>query len=88
MFSLFYVNASFLQYAKGFTVIRAGLGIVPMTLPMVFDGRFAWRLSLRIDTTATSPRRSPSSAAACSGCPGLRVIRRDPQTANRNRDCN
>lgn len=53
MFGLFYVNASFLQYVKGFTVLQAGLGIVPMTLAMLFGGRFAGRLSQRASATAT-----------------------------------
>jgi MFS family permease len=44
MFSLFYVNASFLQYAKGFTVLEAGLGIVPMTVALIFGGRLAARI--------------------------------------------
>ncbi len=47
MFSLFYVNASYLQDAKGFTVLEAGLGIVPVTLAMIIGGRLAVRIPQR-----------------------------------------
>ncbi|AGT83172.1 major facilitator transporter [Amycolatopsis mediterranei RB] len=48
MFALFYVNASFLQYAKGFGVLATGLGIVPLTVPIVLGGRHVGRLAGRI----------------------------------------
>lgn len=53
MFALFYVNASFLQYAKGFGVLGTGLGIIPLTVPIILGGRHAGPLSRRIglDTT-------------------------------------
>lgn len=53
MFALFYVNASFLQYAKGFGVLGTGLGIVPLTVPIILGGRHAGPLARRIglDTT-------------------------------------
>ncbi|QXJ25656.1 MFS transporter [Actinomadura graeca] len=54
MFALFYVNASFLQYGKGFDVLRTGLGIVPMTVPIICGTRHAGRLSRRIGLESTT----------------------------------
>ncbi|WP_033400229.1 MFS transporter [Actinokineospora enzanensis] len=48
MFALFYVNASFLQYGKGFGVLWAGVGIVPLTVPIIVVGRYVGRLVGRI----------------------------------------
>jgi MFS family permease len=53
MFALFYVNASFLQYGKGFSVLLTGLGIIPLTIPVIFGARHAGRLSQRIGLDAT-----------------------------------
>lgn len=46
-FGLFYVNASLLQYVHGFPVLRAGLGILPMIVPMLVLIRFVPRLVAR-----------------------------------------
>ncbi|MET8613602.1 hypothetical protein [Streptomyces misionensis] len=43
-FGLFYVNASLLQYGRGFSVLGAGLGILPMTLPLLLGTRYVPRL--------------------------------------------
>lgn len=53
MFALFYVNASFLQYGKGFGVLRTGLGIIPLTVPIILGAKHVGRLSQRVglDTT-------------------------------------
>jgi EmrB/QacA subfamily drug resistance transporter len=53
MFALFYVNASFLQYGKGFGVLRTGLGIIPLTVPIILGARYVGRLSQRIGLDAT-----------------------------------
>jgi EmrB/QacA subfamily drug resistance transporter len=53
MFALFYVNASFLQYGKGFTVLRTGLGILPITVPILLGARYAGRLARRVGLAAT-----------------------------------
>ncbi|MFB9685414.1 MFS transporter [Amycolatopsis plumensis] len=53
MFALFYVNASFLQYAKGFGVLATGLGIVPLTVPVILGGPHVGRLTGRIGLDAT-----------------------------------
>jgi MFS family permease len=53
MFALFYVNASFLQYGKGLTVLQAGLGIAPMAVVMVIGARLAGPIAARIGRHAT-----------------------------------
>lgn len=53
MFALFYVNASFLQYAKGFSVLGTGLGILPLTVPIILGGRHVGLLTRRIGLDAT-----------------------------------
>ncbi len=54
MFALFYVNASFLQYAKGFGVLWTGLGIIPLTVPIILGARHVGRLTARIGLTAVT----------------------------------
>ncbi|WP_132123780.1 MFS transporter [Actinocrispum wychmicini] len=53
MFALFYVNASFLQYGKGFGVLLTGLGILPLTVPIILGARHVGRLVQRIGLDAT-----------------------------------
>ncbi|MFC9993934.1 MFS transporter [Nocardia sp. NPDC127526] len=53
MFALFYVNASFLQYGKGFGVLQTGLGVIPLTLPIIVGARYVGGLSQRIGLDAT-----------------------------------
>lgn len=53
MFALFYVNASFLQYGKGFSVLGTGLGILPLTIPVIAGARYVGRLVRRIGLDAT-----------------------------------
>ncbi|WP_063275978.1 MFS transporter [Amycolatopsis keratiniphila] len=48
MFALFYVNASFLQYGKGFGVLPTGLGIIPLTVPVILGARHVGRLVQRL----------------------------------------
>ncbi|MCX5300180.1 MFS transporter [Streptomyces sp. NBC_00193] len=51
LFALFFVNAQYLQYAKGFSPARAGLAIVPLTLGMALVPRLGARIQER-----TGPR--------------------------------
>ncbi|MEV7615487.1 MFS transporter [Streptomyces sp. NPDC089799] len=51
LFSLFFVNAQYLQYAKGFSPALAGLAIVPLTVGMALVPRLGARLAER-----TGPR--------------------------------
>ncbi len=53
MFALFYVNASFLQYGKGFSVLLTGLGIIPLTVPVILGARHVGRLVGRVGLDAT-----------------------------------
>jgi MFS family permease len=53
LFGLFYVNASFLQYARGYGLIQTGVAILPVTLPLLLGARLVPRLSGRIGMTAT-----------------------------------
>jgi len=40
MFGLFFVNASLLQYVHELSVLQAGLGVVPLSLPLLLGTRF------------------------------------------------
>jgi MFS family permease len=53
MFALFYVNASLLQYGKGLSALGTGLGIMPLTIPIILGGRHVGRLTRRIGVDAT-----------------------------------
>ncbi|OPH48118.1 MFS transporter [Paenibacillus ferrarius] len=52
-FGLFYLNASLLQYGRGYSVLQAGLAIVPMTVPMLLGAQFVPGLVRRIGIPAT-----------------------------------
>ncbi|MEU7143678.1 MFS transporter [Nocardia sp. NPDC046473] len=54
MFALFYINASFLQYGMGFSVLRTGLGIIPLTIPVILGARHVGNLAQRIGIDATT----------------------------------
>ncbi|MFX0575282.1 MFS transporter [Nocardia nepalensis] len=75
MFALFYVNASFLQYGKGFGVLRTGLGIIPLTVPIILGAKYVGRLSQRIGLDATV-----ALAFAFVGCGLLGLSTGDAQT--------
>ncbi|MEV6950560.1 MFS transporter [Streptomyces sp. NPDC051183] len=47
LFSLFFVNAQYLQYAKGFSPALTGFAIVPLTVGMALLPRFGARLQER-----------------------------------------
>ncbi|NUU26295.1 MAG: MFS transporter [Streptomycetaceae bacterium] len=50
LFSLFYVNAQYLQYAQGFSVLRTGFAILPLGVGMVAGTRTSVRLVARFGT--------------------------------------
>ncbi|MFD7663748.1 MFS transporter [Streptomyces sp. NPDC059788] len=52
-FGLFYVNASLLQYGRGFSVLEAGVGIIPLTLPLLVGTRYVPALMRRAGLPAT-----------------------------------
>ncbi|GJF33330.1 MFS transporter [Kitasatospora sp. NE20-6] len=47
LFALFFVNAQFLQYVKGYSPARTGFAIVPLTVGMALVPRLAVRLQAR-----------------------------------------
>jgi EmrB/QacA subfamily drug resistance transporter len=53
MFALFYVNAQFLQYVKGFSPLQTGLAIVPMAVGMmvVTQASVSWARRIGARTT-------------------------------------
>jgi len=75
MFALFYVNASFLQYGKGFSVLQTGLGIVPLTIPIILGSQHVGRLARRIGIDATT-----ALAFAFVGCGLLGLSTSDAHT--------
>ncbi|MFF5566337.1 MFS transporter [Streptomyces sp. NPDC012623] len=52
-FGLFYINASLLQYGRGFSVLQAGLGIIPLTVPLLVGTRYVPGLIRRVGAPAT-----------------------------------
>lgn len=52
-FGLFYVNASLLQYGHGFSVLQTGLGIIPMTVPLLVGTRYVPALIRRAGVPRT-----------------------------------
>jgi EmrB/QacA subfamily drug resistance transporter len=48
MFGFFYLNASLMQYGRGFTVLQAGLGAIPLTVPMLVAAKHVPRLAARV----------------------------------------
>ncbi|WP_207550225.1 MULTISPECIES: MFS transporter [Parafrankia] len=54
LYALFYVNAQYLQYGKGYSVLVAGLGIVPMAVAMVVVAQVSVGLGDRIGHRAVA----------------------------------
>jgi MFS family permease len=40
MFGFFFLNASLMQYSRGFSVLQTGLGVVPLTIPLLAGSRY------------------------------------------------
>jgi MFS family permease len=53
MFALFYINASLLQYGRGFSVLETGFGIMPLTIPIILGTRHVRRIAQRIGVSST-----------------------------------
>ena len=47
MFGFFFLNASLLQYGRGFSVLEAGLGALPLSLPLLLGARYVPALVIR-----------------------------------------
>jgi MFS family permease len=52
-FGLFYLNASLLQYSRGYSVLETGFGILPLAVPLVIVSRFVPRLVTRVGIPTT-----------------------------------
>lgn len=52
LFALFYVNAQYLQYAKGYQPFTTGLAILPLPIGIIVISRRSIALALRIGTRA------------------------------------
>lgn len=66
-FGLFYVNASLLQYSRGYTVLQAGLGILPATIPMLLSASFAPKILKRFGVPVTLAAAFALTAAGLFG---------------------
>lgn len=47
MFGLFFLNASLMQYVRGFSVLKAGLAVLPLVLPLLLGARWMPALTVR-----------------------------------------
>ncbi|MDJ0386300.1 MFS transporter [Streptomyces sp. G-G2] len=75
LFALFFVNAQYLQYAKGFSPALTGLAIVPLTVGMALVPRLGARLQER-----TGPRPLVGAGLALIGGGLLLVSTADART--------
>ncbi|MFJ1865377.1 MFS transporter [Streptomyces sp. NPDC088097] len=75
LFSLFYVNSQYLQYAKGYSPALTGLAIVPLTVGMALVPRLGARLQER-----TGPRLPVGVGLSLIGAGLLLVSTVDPGT--------
>lgn len=75
LFALFYVNAQYLQYAKGYSTAVTGLAIAPVTVGMILVPRLAARLVPR-----TGPGPLAVSGLALIGVGLLLVATAGPHT--------
>ena len=69
-FGLFYLNASLLQYSRGYSVLQTGFGILPLAVPLLVVSRFVPRLVARAGIPATV---GAAFAAISAGLFGLSV---------------
>ncbi len=65
-FGLFYINASLLQYERGYSVLRTGFAILPLAVPLLIVSQFVPALTRRIGIRAT--------VALAFGCIGLGLL--------------
>jgi len=52
MFGFFYLNASLMQYGRGFGVLQTGLAVIPLTVPLLIGSRLVPRLVTRVGERA------------------------------------
>lgn len=75
LFSLFFVNAQYLQYAKGFSPAQTGFAIVPLTVGMALVPKYGARLQER-----TGPRLPVGAGIGLIGSGLLLVSTADADT--------
>jgi EmrB/QacA subfamily drug resistance transporter len=52
-YGLFYLNASLLQYGRGYTALQAGIGVVPMIVPLLVGARYVPVVVARVGMATT-----------------------------------
>lgn len=67
MFGFFYLNASLMQYGRGFSVLQAGVGVIPLSVPLVLGARFVPALARRCGTRLTLAIAFAMTAAGIDG---------------------
>ncbi len=77
-FGLFYLNASLLQYTRGYTVLQAGLSILPLAAPLLIGSRLVPTVVARIGVPATL---AVAFAAIGGGLIGLSTATHEPYPA-------
>lgn len=77
-FALFFVNASLLQYSRGFDVLGAGLGILPLSVPLLLLAPRVPNLVLRFGAIAVL---AVSFGATAAGLAGLATTAHGPYAA-------
>jgi EmrB/QacA subfamily drug resistance transporter len=66
-FGLFYLNASLLQYGRGWSALQAGLGILPLAVPIVVASRWIPRLLARFGIRPALGIAFPATAVGLFG---------------------
>ena len=79
MFGLFYVNAQYLEQAKGYDLLLTGLAIGPMALGIFVAARYSIRVGARLGHRAGDLPRD--------GADGRRPVRRSRRSQPRRRIC-
>lgn len=53
LFGLFYLNASLMQYGRGFSTLQTGFAVIPLSLPLLIGARFVPGLAARLGAPVT-----------------------------------
>jgi hypothetical protein len=66
MFGLFYLNVSLLQYGRGSSTLRAGLAIIPLSIPLLAGARFVLLLVARRGSSVVLGAAFTTTGVGCS----------------------